>query len=129
MTTHINLVAKSTTTHLIQLCKIRKSLPSKSVYLLANALIFSRLNYCSTLLTNSTKLQLLQLDRIIKSTTQLFFNKWKFDRCSISSLMSSLKIVTIDLRIKARLTKLIHTVLYRNTPTYLTYLLHLKKCI
>ena len=41
MTTHINSVAKSTTTHLNQLCKIRKSLPSKTVYLkLANALIF-----------------------------------------------------------------------------------------
>ena len=129
MTTHINSVAKSTTTHLIQLCKIRKSLPSKTVYLLANALIFSRLDYCSTLLTNSTKLQLLQLDRIIKSTTRLIFNKRKFDRCSISSLMSSLNILTIDLRIKTRLTKLIHTVLYKNTPTYLTDLLHLKKCI
>ena len=104
MTTHINSVAKSTT-HLIQLCKIRKSLPSKIVYLLANALIFSRLDYCSTLLTNSTKLQLLQLERIIKSTTRLIFNKRKCDRCSISSLMSSLKMLTIDLRIKTRLTK------------------------
>ena len=116
MTTHINSVyyiaiAKSAATHLIQLCKIRKSLPSKTVYLLASALIFSRLDYCSTLLTNSTKLQLLQLDRIIKSTTRLIFNKRKFDRCSISSLMSSLNILTIDLRIKTRLTKLIHTVL------------------
>ena len=43
--------------------------------------------------------------------------------------MSSLKMLTIDLRIKTRLTKLIHTVLYKNTPTYLTDLLHLKKCI
>ena len=44
VTTHINSVAKSTTTHLIQLCKIRKSLPSKTVsYLLANALICSDL--------------------------------------------------------------------------------------
>ena len=40
MTTHINSVAKSTTTHLIQLCKIRKSLLSKTVYLLSNGLIF-----------------------------------------------------------------------------------------
>ena len=129
MTTHINSVAKSTTTHLIQLFKIRKYLPSKTVYILANALIFSRLDYCSTLLANSTKLQLLLLDRIIKSTTRLIFNKRKFDRCSISSLMSSLNILTIDLRIKTRLTKLIHTVLYKKTPTYLTDLLNLKKCI
>ena len=126
MTTHINSVAKSTTTHLIQLCKIRKSLPSKIVYLLTNTLIFFRIDYCSTLLTNSTKLQLLQLDRIIKSTTRLIFNNRTFGRCSISSLMSSLTMLTIDLRIKTRLTKLIHTVLYKNTPTYLTDLLHLK---
>ena len=130
MTTYINSVDKSTTiyivySHLIQPCKIRKSLPYKTVYLLTNDLIFSRLDYCSTLLTNSTKLQLLQLDRIIKSTTRLICNKRKFDRCSISSLMSSLKIVAIDLRIKTRLSKLIHTVLYKNTPTYLTDLLHL----
>ena len=129
MTTHINSIAKSTTTHIIKLCKIRKLLPSKTVYLLANALIFSRLDSCSTLLTNSTKLQLLQLDRIIKSTTRLIFNKRKLDRCSISSLISSLKMLTIDLRIKKRLTKLIHTVLYKNTPTYLTDLLHLNKFI
>ena len=43
--------------------------------------------------------------------------------------MSSLKMLIIDLRIKTRLTKLIHTVLYKNTPTYLTDILHLKKCI
>ena len=54
--THINSVAKSTTTHFIKLFKIRKYLPSKTVYLLANALIFSRLDYCSTLLTNSPKI-------------------------------------------------------------------------
>ena len=40
MTTHINSVAKPTTTYPIQLCKIRKFLPFKTVYLLANALIF-----------------------------------------------------------------------------------------
>ena len=118
MTTHINLVyyiaiAKSTITHIIQLSKRCISLPSKTVYLLANALMFSRLYYCSTLLTNSTKIQLLQLDRIIKSTTRIIFNKRKLDRCSISSLISSLKILSIDLRIKTRLTKLIHTVLYK----------------
>ena len=84
MTTHINSVAKSTTTHLIQLCKIQKDLPCKTVYLLANYSIFSRLDYCSTLLANSTKLQLLQLDRIIKSTTRLIFNKRKCDRYFIS---------------------------------------------
>ena len=43
--------------------------------------------------------------------------------------MSSLKMLTIDLRNKTLHTKLIHTVLYKNAPTYLTDLLHLKKCI
>ena len=42
--------------------------------------------------------------------------------------MSSLNILTIDLRIKTLLNKLIHTVIYKNTPTYLTDLLHLQKC-
>ena len=37
--------------------------------------------------------------------------------------------LTIDLRIKTRLTKLIHNVLYKNIPTYLTDLLHIQKCI
>ena len=37
---HINSVTNSMTTHLIKLCKIRKSLSSKTFYLLANALIF-----------------------------------------------------------------------------------------
>ena len=69
MNAHIYFVAKSTTTHLNQLCKIRKSLPSKTVYTLAIGLMLSILDYCSTLLTNSTKIQLLQIDRIIKCTT------------------------------------------------------------
>ena len=43
--------------------------------------------------------------------------------------MSSLQIVSIDLRIKTPLTKLIHTVLYKNTLTYLTDLIHLKTSI
>ena len=40
MTAHINTITKTATTQLIQLYKIRKSLPSKMVYLLANALLF-----------------------------------------------------------------------------------------
>ena len=93
MTAHINNITKTATTHLIQLCKIRKSLPSKMVYLgyyylLANALIFYRLDYCSILLSNETKQQLRQLNRIIKSTTRLIFNKRKYETCSISSRMS-----------------------------------------
>ena len=55
LTSHINNITKTATTHLIQLCKIRKSLTSKMVYLLANVLIFSSLDYCSTILTDSTK--------------------------------------------------------------------------
>ena len=80
MTTHINNITKIATTHLIRLFKIRKSLPSKTAYLLANALLFSRLDYCYTLLINATKQQLQQLNRIIKSTTRLIFNKRKYDK-------------------------------------------------
>ena len=37
---HTNNIIKITNTHLIQLSKIRKSIPSKTVYLLDNALFF-----------------------------------------------------------------------------------------
>ena len=43
--------------------------------------------------------------------------------------MFSLKMLTIDLRIKMRVTKLIYTMLYKNTTTYLTDLLHFKTSI
>ena len=107
-TAHINNITKTSTTQLIQSCKIRKSLPSKRVYLLTNAFIFSNLDYCSTLLTNSTKQQLQQLNRIIESTTRLIFNKRKYDTCCISSLMSSLNILPIEIRIKTRLIHIIY---------------------
>ena len=50
-------------------------IPSKTCILIGEFINFSRLDYCSTLLTNSTKIQLLQIDRIIKSTTRIIFNK------------------------------------------------------
>ena len=46
--------------------------------------LLASLDYCSTILINSTKQQLQQLNRIIKSTTRLIFNKRKYNTCSIS---------------------------------------------
>ena len=57
MTAHINNITKKATYHLIQLCKIRKTLPSKTAYLLANALLFlystTILHYLLTQLNNN----------------------------------------------------------------------------
>ena len=65
ITNDITMTAHIYINILIQLWKIRESLPSKTVYLLANALTFTRLDYCSILLINSTKQKLQQLNRII----------------------------------------------------------------
>ena len=127
MTAHINNITKTATTHLIQLFEIRKSLTSKTVYLLANALIFVRLDYCSTLLINSTKQQLQELNRIIKSTTRPFLINANTIHV-LSSLIFSLNISPIEILIKTRLINIIHTVLYEslNLTHYLTDLLHFK---
>ena len=71
MNNNINLIAKSTTIHILNYAKYGITLPSKIVYLLANTLYFTRLDYCSILLTNSTKIQ---LERIKKSTARFLIN-------------------------------------------------------
>ena len=72
--------------------------------------MFYRLDYCSTLLTISTKKQKLQLDRIIKLQLDLnLINGMLIDFTSNSPVMYSLKILLIDLRINTRLTKLINS--------------------
>ena len=63
---HIKEITRQTTFQLINLYKIRKSLTLKTTQQLNNVLMFTKLEYCSSLLNNYTR-KCINLDRIIKS--------------------------------------------------------------
>ena len=76
----------------------------KNSLLISECFNFSSLNYYSTLLTNSTKIQLLQLNLIIKSELDLFLiNVNSIHIYFIANV--SLRMLSIYLRIKNDLLK------------------------
>ena len=123
MKQHINLIAELNYAKYGNLYHLK--------HLLANALIFIdssialvylltqlKYNYYSSILKISRMVvfiiwsSCIQLAHIIKTTIRLIFNIRKFDRCFISWIMSSLKVLSIDLRIKTRFTNILHTIIY-----------------
>ena len=66
MENQISAVCRSSFTYLRLISKIRKYLDVKNAVLLVNALVSSRINYCSSIFLGVTKKQLAKMDRILR---------------------------------------------------------------
>ena len=121
---HISNICKISNLHIYKIRSIRKFITKKSCSILINSLIFSRLDYCNSLLCSLPSISISKIDRIIRASTRLTFNLSYSDyTTSVSSLMSSLKWLTFKNRCLFKLLCLTHKLLLTHQPIYLYNLL------
>ena len=113
---HISSITKSSNFHLFRITKIRTSLSRNLTKTLINALVLSRIDYCSSLLNLIPAKATAPLNRIILSLTRL-------DHSTITSHQSYRMWLPFSLRCKLRILSIIHKSIYSFTPSYITDLI------
>ena len=121
---HISNLCKLSNLHIYKIHSIRKYITKKSCSILINSFIFSRLEYCDSLLCSLPYISISKIDRIIRASTRLTFNLSYSDYItSVSSLLSSLKWLNFKNRCLFKLLCLTHKLLLTHQPIYLYNLL------
>ena len=121
---HISNLCKLSNLHIYKIRSIRKFITTKSCSILINSLIFSRLDYCNSILCSLPSISISKIDRIIRASTRITFNlSYSEYTASVSSLLSSLKWLTFKNRCLFKLLCLTHKLLLTHQQIYLYNLL------
>ena len=101
MQNHIGKLIKSVNFHLRNIALIRKYLSKRTTALIIHAFIFSRLDYCNSLLFSIPKFQINRLQRLQNSAARIltFTNK----RTHITPVLRELHWLQIDARIQYKI--------------------------
>ena len=122
--TNLNYDRHISNLHIYKIRSIRKFITKKSCSILINSLIFSRLDYCNSLLCSLPSISISKIDHIIRASTRLTFNLSYSDyTTSVSSLLSSLKWLHFKNRCLFKLLCLTHKLLLTHQPIYIYNLL------
>ena len=91
LNSHITNISKSANYHLFQIRRIRKDFTRLLTTVLINALVLSRIDYCSSLLYHLPNTSLSPLNRIIRASIRTIFSINRFDHSITDShqLMSN----------------------------------------
>ena len=81
---HITVIIKSTNYHLFRIIKIQKSITVFLTKTLVNSLIFSRIDYCSSILINLPLSCISSLNRVMCSSIRITYNLCIQDHSSTS---------------------------------------------
>ena len=117
MRPHISSLAKTCFFNLRRIASIRRNLIQEACEKLVIALLFSRLDYCNSLLAGLPASSLQGLQRIQNSSARLVLKKKKSDH--ITPLLRSLHWLSINDRISYKLASLCYKCLNDYAPDYL----------
>jgi hypothetical protein len=117
MEKHVNHISKLSFSHIRLISRVRRSLTEKSCEMLVNALVFSRLDYCGSILFGASEKLMAKLKRIVHASFRLVT---KLDRKS-SILLPLRKFgwLTAKSRIKKRALLLVFKTFHGQSPDYL----------
>lgn len=102
---HISNVCCKSYTSLRLISRVRKALPQSHYAMLANSLVLSHLEFCSTIFLNLPQCSLGQLQQIINTTFRSVHRLKKHD--SISKQMKDRRRLTIDQRTELRVADIV----------------------
>ena len=105
---HISSITISHNFHLLRIKKIRTSLSRKLTKTLMNALVLSRIDYCSSLLNLLPAKDTAPLNRIIRSSISTTYCLTRLDHSTTTSHQSSRMWLPLSLRCKLRILSIIH---------------------
>ena len=117
MRPHISSLTKTCFCNLRRIASIRRYLTQEACEKLVIALLFSRLDYCNSLLAGLPASSLQGLQRIQNSSARLVLKKKKSDH--ITPLLRSLHWLSINDRISYKLASLCYKCLNDSAPDYL----------
>lgn len=118
MQPHISSLTRTCFFHLRRIATIRRHLSLDACVKLVVSLIFSRLDYCNSLLSGVPSSSLHSLQRIQNSAARLVLRRKKSDH--ITPLLHSLHWLPIKDRISYKLDTLCHKCLNDSAPVYLS---------
>jgi len=119
MRQHITNVCRQCFFQLRQLRVIRRSLPADVVKSLLHAFIFSRLDYCNSLLFGLPKRDLHKLQLVQNAAAKLFGGLRKYDHVT-PILRDKLHWLPVAFRIDYKIAVLTYNALHNMAPSYLT---------
>ena len=114
---HVELVCQSCNYHIRALRHIRHMLPLHVANQVACSIVSSRLDYCNSLLANTSAHNTGKLQRIQNNLARIVFNSPA--RASASPLLQKLHWLPINHRIRYKIANLTYTTLSSSTPGYL----------
>ena len=114
---HISKTVSSCLYKLTQINRIKHLLDKKTLFLLLNAFIFSRLFYCSTVWSNTSKSNLKKLQLVQNFAARLILGLRKSDH--ISEGFKSLKRLNVKDRLFLNDAVMVHRCLQDKAPEYL----------
>ena len=112
---HISSITKSSNVHLFRIKKIRRSLSRNLTKTLINALVLSRIDYCSSILNLLPAKSTAPLNRIIRSSIRTTYCLTRLDHPTTSH-QSSRMWLPFSLRCKLRILSINHKSIYSFTP-------------
>jgi hypothetical protein len=117
MDMQIKSVCQSSFLHLRAIRRVRNAMDKGSLKLLIHALIFSRLDYCNSLLVSLPQKSILKLQAIQNAAARLLCNKRKFDH--VTPLLKELCWEPVTERIRKKIAAIMHKALWEKQPEYL----------
>jgi hypothetical protein len=121
MDRHVNHVVSTSFSYIRLISRIRRSLSKNVCKQLVHALVFSRLDYCSSLFYGLPKKSINKLQRVIHASVRLIEKLRKSDE--ISASLKKHKIFSVQKRIEKRALTILFKSLHNMAPSYLVSLL------
>ena len=121
---HISNKARMAALGMFNLIKLRPYLDRKTCLKLANALIFSHMDYANSLLVNLPKTTLHPFQRIQNLTAKIILGRSKYT--SSTEALKELHILPVHVRCEFKLLVLVYKALNNLAPSYLKELLNIK---
>ena len=118
---HISAICSSCIYHIRDLRRIRRHLDLDSVKLLANALLFSRLDYCNSPLSGIAETDLTKLQRVLDRLARIVTKSPPFTRNV--PLLRSFHWLPLKYRVHSKICSLTYKALHEEQPVYLRSLI------
>jgi hypothetical protein len=119
---HVNEVCKAANYHLRALRHIRKCISDDDAKRIAVSMVSARLDYCNSVLYNTTQSNLAKLQRLQNSLARAVTNTPKHEH--ITPVLANLHWLPVTARIDYKIALLTYKTLVTKQPSYLHELLH-----
>ena len=122
MDAHVNNICRKLNYELKKLKQLKEYLPEESMKTLVTSLIFSRLDYCNSLLYGMKKENITKLQRIQNNAARLVLGKNRRD--SVTPMLQALHWLPVAARIEYKISILVYQCIHNDQyPKYLSELI------